>query len=104
MALWSDLLFRFEDAVDDNENDLVRRILMYAAWSISEKSGRLPNDTSSAAWVAFYEHLPTHKKYWSQFREWFYPHEFENIFPAFKYFLSDDELEELKATYSRGNK
>ena len=102
MALWLDLSSEFDGAVESGNNDLVRRILMYGAWCLSERSGRLPNDTSSAAWVGFFEDLPTKREYWPSFREWFYPYESEALLPAFQFLLSDEDFKELRNTYAYG--
>ena len=99
MALWIELFLIFEKLVEMNEKEKIREILNYAAWCFSEKSGKIPNDTSTAVACSFYEVIASHKKYWPLFREWFFPHEFENIKACFKYHLNEDEFKELEITY-----
>jgi hypothetical protein len=65
MSLWIEILILFERYVKNNYTESIRKILNYAAWCISEESGQLPNDTSTAAVCAFYEHIGSQKKYWS---------------------------------------
>jgi hypothetical protein len=100
MMMWIELHLKFDDAVERSDWPMVRRILRLAAWCVSDGSGRLPNDTSTAAAVAFYEHLPTKREYWPHFRAWLSPQEFEALIPVFAYLLSADELAELKESYA----
>ena len=83
----------------NNKNPKILKILDYAAWCFSEKSGKLPNDTSTAVICAFYEDIATHREFWPHFSEWFFPHEFDQIKSWFKYHLADDELIEFENTY-----
>ena len=102
MALWIELHLEFERAFRRNDTLLLNRILRYAAWCISEQSGPLPNDTSTAVTCAFYEHLPTYKDFWPHFRKWLSPSEFATLMPIFAYHTSPGELEQLKAAYVQG--
>jgi hypothetical protein len=99
MGLWIDLHLEFETALDLPNLELVHRILQFAAWCRSDESGPLPNDTSTAAACAFYEHLPDRRQDWRYFRAWFVPHEFEGLVPIFSYHLSENELAQLKDYY-----
>ncbi len=100
MALWIELHLIFNSLVEENaKNPKIRKILNYASWCFSDKSGKLPNDTSTAVVCAFYEDIATQREFWPYFKEWFYPHEFEKIKPCFKYHLSDDEFIELEKIY-----
>lgn len=103
MALWIDLYLRFEGAVTAEDASLVRRVLRYAAWCCSDRSGRLPNDTSTAAACAFYEQLPTRKEFWPSFRTWFTPEQFSRLLPVFAYHLLPEDLEALKIAYGGGH-
>ena len=100
MSLWIELRFLFEQAVDRGEWGRVSRFLQLAAWCVSEESGSLPNDTSTAAAVAFYEHLPEKRTHWQYFPRWFSRREFEDLLSVFAYHLDQDELKELKQTYA----
>jgi hypothetical protein len=99
MELWIELRLEFESAVDSSERKLVARFLAFAAWCVSEASGKLPNDTSTAAAVAFYEHLPGRRKHWKLLPEWLSPQEFTNLLPVFSYHLNSTEVAELKEEY-----
>jgi hypothetical protein len=100
MALWIELHFLFEDTVARGDWKSVGRFLKLAAWCVSEDSGPLPNDTSTAAAVAFYEHLPEDRTLWKYFPSWFSRREFESLLPVFAYHLDDNELEQLKQSYA----
>jgi hypothetical protein len=100
MSLWIELHLEFENAMKTNNQGLVRRILEFAAWCISEASGRLPNDTSTAVACAFYEHLPVRREYWPLFRTWFSHKEFAVLTPVFAYHLSAADLASLKHFYT----
>ena len=103
MSMWIELHLRFDDAMRDYESDLVRRILHFANWCTSSDSGELPNDTSTAASVAFYEHLPVNRTYWRYFASWFSREKFSQLLPVFSYHLSEEELDELKRAYDSAN-
>ncbi len=100
MAMWIDLRFEFEDTMDAGDLDAASRFLRLAEWCISDQSGALPNDTSTAAAVAFYEHLPVRRPDWKYFPQWFSRAQFESLLPLFEYHLSGTELEEFKLSYS----
>jgi hypothetical protein len=99
MALWIELRHEFDAAMDRKDWKLAGRFLQYAAWCCSPQSGPLPNDTSTAAALAFYEHLPQRRDYWPHFPKWFSKPEFEDLIPVFAYHLEADQLEELKRSY-----
>jgi hypothetical protein len=99
MALWIELYCIFKRAVKDNDKNKTRKILNYASWCISEKSGKMPNDTSTAAICAFYEDIASHKEFWPQFNEWFFPDEFEKLKDCFSYHLSENEFLELSKLF-----
>ena len=101
MGLWIELRLAFENAVDAGHASLVSRLLKYAAWCCSDRSGALPNDTSTAAACAFYEHLPERKDFWPNFGAWFSAGEFARLLPVFAYHVSPEDLEALKAVYEK---
>ena len=100
MALWIDLAGEFDRAFRAGNDQLLARLLRFAGWCVSDNSGPLPNDTSTAAACAFYEHLPANRDYWPHFRKWFFPHEFARLLPIFKYHLSADEVAQLEKVYA----
>jgi len=99
MALWIGLYSLFEIFVREGKKKKVRKVLDYASWCFSDKSGKIPNDTSAAVSCGFYEDIVSHKEYWPLFNEWFFPHEFESVKPCFKYHLTNAEFIELESTY-----
>ena len=100
MAMWIELHLEFERAMEVANHDLVGRFMQFAAWCISEESGKLPNDTSTAVACAFYEHLPETRKYWPNFPKWFSRSQFEMLLPVFSYHLSPDDFADLKKHYA----
>ncbi len=100
MAMWIDLHLEFCEAMRKADWKLVARFLQFAEWCISEQSGRLPNNTSTAAALAFYEHLPQDRSYWQYFPRWFSRQQFESLLPVFSYHLTEEELSELKMHYA----
>jgi hypothetical protein len=100
MALWIELRYSFREAMAAGNSELSDRFMQFAAWCISEHSGQLPNDTSTAAAVAFYEHLPQNRAYWPHFKKWFSPSEFQTLMPIFSYYTKLNDLAELKRIYA----
>ena len=102
MALWIDLHIAFENAMHAKNTSLADRLLRYAAWCFSARSGVLPNNTSTAVACAFYEHLPCNKEFWPSFSAWFSVDEFTKLLPVFAYHVSPEDLEALKVVYRKG--
>jgi hypothetical protein len=102
MSMWIDLRLAWERIDHDANPKLEVRFLTLARWCLSDASGQLPNDTSTAAAVAFIEHLPQRREHWAKFRKWFTKDEFLRLRPHFGYFLSESELAELTEQYERG--
>lgn len=99
MALWIELYAAFLRHVKLGNADEIRKLLMYAAWCGSDKSGKLPNETSTAVYCAFYEDIGSNKTLWRYFSEWFYPQEYKKLRSAFSYGLTDEEMKQLDAQY-----
>lgn len=99
MSLWIELHLAFDSAFDGGDSALVRRILDFAAWCFSERSGPLPNATSTAVACAFYEHLVTRKDYLPHLGAWLDPVQFHRLLPVFSYHLTPAEVAELEAAY-----
>src|SRR5262245_32827361 len=83
MELWIELRTIFEAAFARRERAkkggapcgdderAVTRIVAYACWCMSDQSGPLPNDTSTAVACAFLEHLPENEETWPYLLKWF---------------------------------
>ncbi len=102
MGLWIALQTAFEAAWEAHDVAAVERFLEYAAWCVSDASGPLPNDTSTAAVCGFYEDLPANQDRWPHFRRWFSPAMFEHLSAAFAYHLEPHDMARLRATFSTG--
>ena len=100
MAMWIELHLQFDKAMDIGDLSCVDRLLRFAAWCVSELSGALPNDTSTAAAVAFYEHLPQRREYWQYFAKWFPGSKFDDLLPVFSYHLSKEDVVDLRRVYA----
>jgi hypothetical protein len=100
MAMWIELHLQFDKAMEAGDLSRVERLLAFAAWCASDQSGSLPNDTSTAAAVAFYEHLPQKREYWQHFPRWFAGSRFNDLLPVFSYHLSEKEVADLKRAYA----
>lgn len=100
MAMWIELHLQFGKAMDVGDLSRVERLLRFADWCVSELSGSLPNDTSTAAALAFYEHLPQKREYWQHFPKWFPRAKFHDLLPIFSYHLSEKDVAELKSAYA----
>ncbi len=101
MSLWMELRLRFDELMKKGDSGPVNQILRFAAWCISPESGRLPNDTSTAVAVAFYEHLPQNRDYWRYFPQWFPKREFNELLAVFGYHLNQQDIYELSKLYWR---
>lgn len=99
MEAWIEIRFYFERLDFDADHREVVRVLDYAKWCVSEASGKLPNDTSTAVCCAFYEHLSEQKESWVRFRSWFSPQEFESLKGVFAYHLTESDMEALNAEF-----
>lgn len=104
MALWIDLHLKFEDAFRDASSAELNAILKYAEWCISQESGALPNDSSTAAVCAFYEHLPARKEFWPHMGNWLGMARLNELRNAFRYHLSEKEAKEFEAAVFPGMK
>jgi hypothetical protein len=98
MALWCEVRFAFEDAFRRSDEDLVRRVFSYAAWSIDTAQSQ-PTDASTAAVCAFYEHLPQIAGLADQLHRFLPRQRFLHIQDAFRYHLSESEFAHFRDTY-----
>ena len=96
MALWIELHLEFDEVMEKGDLASAQRFLRFAAWCLTDESGPLPNDTSTAAALAFYEHLPQKRAYWPHFSRWFTTREVEVLLPIFSYHLDATEFVELR--------
>jgi len=103
MELWGELVWVFSNAFSEDDEGKIRKILNYATWCCSEKSGALPNETSTAAIIGFYESIASHKEYWPKFRNWFFVNEFERYKENFGYHLTPEERSKLDVIYYEKN-
>jgi len=99
MQAWIEIRMYFERLNPEEEINKIKEIINYARWCVSEEAGVLPNDTSTAACCAFYEHLPKTPENWRYFKIWFTPKEFESLKGVFSYHLTEEELNSLSSVF-----
>jgi hypothetical protein len=91
MRLWGDILLRFEDAFRAGNGDLTSRFFRYAEWSLATAQ-REPTDASTAAWCAFYEHLPRVSGLAGELHRFLPRHQFLRVQRAFRHHLTEAEF------------
>lgn len=99
IVLWIQLHELFLVVVKKGDSNKIGKILMYASWCGSERSGRLPNETSTAVYCAFYEDIGRNKDLWKYFNAWFFPSEYKALRGAFRYGLTELEIVDLDSIY-----
>ena len=97
MALWVEIGVRFCDAFEKRNEDLIRRYFRYAEWCL-DTANQDPTDASTAAWCAFYEHLPEIAGLAEQLHRYIPRTRFIQIRDAFRYHTNPDEFESLQRT------
>jgi hypothetical protein len=95
MALWVEIGFRFRGVFRKGNEDLVRRYFRYAEWCL-DTAKQEPTDASTAAWCAFYEHLPKIAGLAEQLHRLMPRSRFVQVRDAFRYHTSSDEFERLQ--------
>jgi len=98
MSLWSELESRLSAAYDKRPPDeqTIRQIYRHAVSTFEESPSP---EARTAVVVAFFEHLPTHALVRADLHRSLQPDLFQQLEPAFKYFLSQGEFEEFVREY-----
>lgn len=97
MALWIELLLRFEDAFRVGDTALVDRMVDYAKWCLYTSDG----DTVNAVAFGFLEHLPEHEDMHTQFPRWFTKSEFEQLKEVFLHHGGTKAVGQIQEEYLR---
>ena len=97
MALWVEIGFRFQDAFEKGDEDLARRYFKYAE-SCLDTAKQQPTEASTAAWCAFYEHLPDIPSLAEQLHRYMPRSRFLQVQDAFRYHTTPEEFEHLQRT------
>lgn len=102
MALWTEIIFYFDEAYEEPRNDdFIRRVYAYAAWGLEQDVGETADEhLPTCIAICFWEHIPTYKPARNDMPRWF---SFEEVIANEHWFrasLSDEEFEELKGVYS----
>jgi hypothetical protein len=77
--------------------DLVGRYFRYAEWCL-DTAKQEPTDASTAAWCAFYEHLPKIAGLAEQIHRFMPRSRFVQVRDAFRYHTSAEEFERFQKT------
>lgn len=101
MGLWVEIVYKFDDAYEVPRNeDLIKRIYAYADWCLKQEGKpTAAEDLPTCVVTCFWEHIPTCKAARDDMPRWF---SFDEIIANqhfFKYLITDEEFEELKALY-----
>jgi hypothetical protein len=100
MALWVELVLRFEDAVRLGDEGLVRRFFAYAEWCWDAAPGQA-TEARTAAVCAFYEHLPLVRGLGDQLHHHLPRQRFLAIQDAFRHHLGEAEFARFRDNYLR---
>ena len=98
MNLWCELFLRFEDAFRADDDDSVRRFFRYAEWC-SDTAQLRPTDASTAAWCAFYEHLPRVAGLAEQLHRFLPRQRFQRVQDAFRHHTNEQEFTRFRDVY-----
>lgn len=101
MGLWIEVHFAFDEAYEEPKNDnFIRRVYAFEKWSLDQHDGTTAADhLPSCVTVAFWERIPTNPKARADMPRWFSVDAVIANGHFFKYFLSDEDFEELIAMY-----
>jgi len=103
MGLWVEIDFYFRDAFEAGDDDLVRRFFRYAERCLDTAKPEA-TDASTAAWCAFYEHIPRVAGLSEQLHRFMPRNRFVQVRDAFRYHISQEEFDRLqKAILLCGN-
>lgn len=104
MALWIELQLAFEKAykADPSDESLIARIYSFADWCIqAPRNPDTEHDPSTAATVAFYEHIPTIPQAREDMPRWFRYSEVAQSRDIFSYLIGEQSYQELLAHVQR---
>lgn len=99
--LWIELSFHFEQAHDNDPPDFqfIAKVYEYGFWCLTAapRGHGAESDPFTAAYVSFFEHLPTRPRVRELMHRYIPSEEFEKLQPAFRYLLSEPELAKFNA-------
>ena len=95
MGLWVEIDHHFRDAFGAGNDDLVRRFFNYAAWCL-DTAKQETTDASTAAWCAFYEHIPRVAGLSAQLHRFMPRDRFMQVRDAFRYHTGAEEFDLLQ--------
>jgi len=98
--IWSQLLIAFNDAYERSPRDdaLIRRIYEYAFWCAEDapRGQTAGDDLLTCVCVCFFEHIPQRPLPRADMPRWFMYEDLIGMEQIFRYFLSDQEFDDLK--------
>ena len=104
MALWIELTYAFERAYKSDlpDESLIARIYSFADWCTqAPRNSDAGRDPSTAAVVAFYEHIPTIPEARQDMPRWFRYTEVAQSRDVFSYLIGEQSYQELLAHIQR---
>ena len=107
MSLWIELHLVLERVYDQIpvDEDQIRQIYDYASWCFEQPdTGDVETDTSTAAAVAFVEHIPLDERVSDDLYRWMSIQSFNRFEDLFRYHLSDEEYRRFAADFHQKKK
>jgi hypothetical protein len=94
--LWIEIFNIFCRAVENSNDDFIKRTLKYLIWCTSDDAGE---ETRQSLYCGFLESIARKKNYWPFFKNWFSKKQFEQYKGSFMYVLSKKEYSQLEDTF-----
>lgn len=98
MALWIELGSSFQDAFLAGDDDSVRRFFRFAEWCL-DTADQQATDSSTAAWCAFYEHVPRIAGLVEQLHRYLPRSRFVQVEEAFRPHTAAEKFARLRDSY-----
>jgi hypothetical protein len=102
MMMWIELHLKWERAYAEQlpNDDFIRRIYKYALWCVARpQTNDASTDMPTAVTCAFYESIPLDKRVSANLHRWLTYDDCMGLESVFRYPLSEDEFQALRATF-----
>lgn len=95
-SLWVEILDKFCQAVETEDEEFIQGTLKYLVWSFSDEAGM---ESQQAVNCGFLEDIANNKKLWKCFSKWFSTAQFGQYKGSFQYALSNEDFSKLEAVF-----
>jgi hypothetical protein len=102
MMMWMELHLEWERAYAEHlpNDDFFRRIYKYALWGVARpQTNDASTDMPTAVTCAFYESIPLDERVIAKLHRWLTYDDCMGLESVFRYHLSEDEFQALRATF-----